>query len=239
MDNYGPCDPTTGIKTRGILNPAVNGGTCTDIKTAPCPVNCVMGDWGVCDPTTGTKTRGVLTPLKNGGTCTDPTSTTCPVNCVLSKYSNYSNCYLGTDGKTYKRRQSNIVTPPLNNGTPCSMTVEGTSTAPAVPGIPTLSTNGKCGTSNNNTVCPGNQCCSYNGGCGTDFNSCLNRAVAFSGPDSYKSVISSQAAQETVCYNACYPKPTQPSGPVRDGQMAIYNSCVAGTDEGQCTGFGY
>jgi hypothetical protein len=146
--SWSNCTATCGVgrqtRSRLILEPASNGGTCNlettetqDCNTQACPVpkNCVPGEWGswsTCTASCGggiqSRLREIVVPASNGGVCTEPTIETrdcnngvCPVdqpaqNCV-STWSEWSNCTVPCGGGSQTRNR--IIQVPASNGGTC------------------------------------------------------------------------------------------------------------------------
>ncbi len=75
LSSWGPwsnCVNGNKIRTRSILVPAQNGGTCQGLsETSPCPVNCTVSEWGpwsTCVNFHRTRTRTIVQLPYNDGT---------------------------------------------------------------------------------------------------------------------------------------------------------------------------
>ena len=132
------CNGGTQTRTRTVITPASNGGTCPELSETracneqPCPVDCVVSDWSewsTCTKACGggiqTRTRTVITPAMYGGRPCPTLSDTmvcnaqpCPVDCVVSAWSAWSP-WSSDCGYGFRTRSRTVVTQPANGGKAC------------------------------------------------------------------------------------------------------------------------
>ena len=188
-----PCGEGKQQRTRTILVPASNGGSCPPLievkscNTQSCAADCEVSnwsDWSSCSKTWGggrqMRKRTVNKPASYGGKDCPTLAETqdcniqdCPTDCEVGPWSEWGVCNKSCGGGTQTRTR-NVTKPATNGGKTCPILTETQTCNPQAcpPPPPTLSTNGKCGPGNGNTQCPDGQCCSTTGVCGTTASEC-------------------------------------------------------------------
>jgi Spondin-like TSP1 domain/Thrombospondin type 1 domain len=135
-----PCGGGSSNRTRTLVTPATNGGSCGDLfeqkncNEVPCSANCTVGQWSgwttcsvSCDGGFRTRNRTVTVQKMGDGTkcpdlydSEDCNTAPCSKDCVLDQWTAWSTCSATCGDAGYKMRNREVISHATGSGKDCA-----------------------------------------------------------------------------------------------------------------------